>query len=631
MDFLSKEFLDYLIGIGIVGKDKSVEVMDIYHTLTQEQKSMNSLNATLLFKDIMISLMKTLFPHFTNEIRLNMINIFLENRKEKQMNKLRVALIIGMRTRKSCLVIYYHKWKRTKGFVYQFKNQRIKNKSSKRTKSNNVIHKTKSPNKLNNKPLVCRLETSWDKREQIELEECTFTPVINTEHLIKSASHGNDNNNTTTTAQTLRHKGMKQKKTIGSVYDRLYYDKDKYDLKKQILAMKIDTLRSFQTPFNPCLYASPKKNINNKSSNYDINSQNQKMTFFERQKSFLDVRCKSIERIKSEIEKSIVKEITFSPKINGFKRNKSYSQSRDNLYKYHFFFSNFNTRSTAHIRLYNDHFLRKEKNQERLNSQSSQSKKRLVDYSNIRQLYERYKTKKLQDNKTRRKVEEEEGLTFSPYLQNRDTIYHRCINTKFFEREQKHIDDKQEFIERNQRNDILKTQASQIGFKNHYTQEEKDEIAKRIIERLYNRQYVKDKHLEFTNPTEAKATFDIDSNFIGNNCATGNAIEITLSIPSENGLTNENNTDNVDKDNNNCKSNMNQVNTVIYNKSLNSDNKKDNQTKEALETYDNKLILIDDHPSSKKKQVVTNDKSDYNNNIITSENYSNRENIIFDE
>ena len=83
-------------------------------------------------------------------------------------------------------------------------------------------------------------------------------------------------------------------------------------------------------------------------------------------------------------------------------------------------------------------------------------------------------------NKTREKVEKEEGVTFQPDIG--DDEYYQNIDSTFLERNEELINKKKNFIE--------EENAKQIeNLKNYgnkkYTSEEREEIINNIIERLY--------------------------------------------------------------------------------------------------------------------------------------------------
>ena len=75
---------------------------------------------------------------------------------------------------------------------------------------------------------------------------------------------------------------------------------------------------------------------------------------------------------------------------------------------------------------------------------SSSRRDHVIDYDKINELY-LYPKKKEIFQKTKKKVENEEGTTFRPYI-----FYNKCsrnINSHFYERNEKFLKDKQNFID----------------------------------------------------------------------------------------------------------------------------------------------------------------------------------------
>ena len=79
--------------------------------------------------------------------------------------------------------------------------------------------------------------------------------------------------------------------------------------------------------------------------------------------------------------------------------------------------------------------------------------------------------------KTKKKVEDEEGSTFKPYIYFNELS--KNINSDFYQRNEKFLEDKQNFIK-------LSIKEKDKLYKNYnkYSKEEKKEIVKNIIKRL---------------------------------------------------------------------------------------------------------------------------------------------------
>ena len=102
-----------------------------------------------------------------------------------------------------------------------------------------------------------------------------------------------------------------------------------------------------------------------------------------------------------------------------------------------------------------------------------------VNYEKLNELYlydKRYEIIK----KTRQKVENEEGSTFKPDIYINNTS--KNITSDFYERNEKFIKDKQDFIEKSikERDKLFNNNIDK------YSREEKDEIIKNIVKRLSN-------------------------------------------------------------------------------------------------------------------------------------------------
>ena len=109
---------------------------------------------------------------------------------------------------------------------------------------------------------------------------------------------------------------------------------------------------------------------------------------------------------------------------------------------------------------------------------NSLSKKRnIVNYDKINQLYENKEKNKI-NFKTKTKVENEEGITFKPEL-NLNNKYIERICSNFYERNKK-----------NKKNRIFekydKFEAEEKKIEKKYTEDERKEIVKNIVKRLYN-------------------------------------------------------------------------------------------------------------------------------------------------
>ena len=103
------------------------------------------------------------------------------------------------------------------------------------------------------------------------------------------------------------------------------------------------------------------------------------------------------------------------------------------------------------------------------------------DITTINRLYEN-KEKKYNIKKIIKKVEEEEGTTFKPFLSQNN--YSRTVNGTFYERNQKLINDRESFCEEENKKIEENEKKHIIG--KEYTKEERQKVINNIINRLYH-------------------------------------------------------------------------------------------------------------------------------------------------
>lgn len=107
-------------------------------------------------------------------------------------------------------------------------------------------------------------------------------------------------------------------------------------------------------------------------------------------------------------------------------------------------------------------------------SNSISKNSQVVNLHKINELYENKNKSKINE-KTKNKVENEEGITFKPYIfKNR---FAKNVNSTFYERNSKFLEDKEKFINLHQNKQSPKKNLSP---------KDKKGIVKNIINRLYN-------------------------------------------------------------------------------------------------------------------------------------------------
>ena len=291
-----------------------------------------------------------------------------------------------------------------------------------------------------------------------ELEECTFKPKIN--NLKKSINPSKSN----------------EKIQLQKIFDKLYSDNEKYKLSKQMKSIEVDLLANKEMTFNP--------NLNNIQN---LLGEEKKAKFDNRIKSYIELNNKHsyIDR-NNKINEAFSEMGSFTPKMkNNFNVKKCSSGNsifvgaRSDIPE-----SEMNT-IPAYQRLYDESKIRNKKQikrkQERddyITSLSNSISKRIssVDYNKLNELYENKKKFKIYE-KTRNKVESEEGITFKPYIYK--SKYTKNICSDFYERNTKFLDDKTKFINQ-RRNSISSKQKKKKSYDN------RKEIVKNIVDRLYN-------------------------------------------------------------------------------------------------------------------------------------------------
>ena len=337
-------------------------------------------------------------------------------------------------------------------------NYKELNKSSSGDKLVSSKKEKKSNN--NNSHSTNNINTTWGYKEQKELNECTFKPKIN--NLKKNSN-------------SLQASNKQREEEIQSRFDKLYYDDVKYKLSKQMKAIEYDHWTNKELTFNP--------NINN-IPNFLKEEREEK--FENRMKTYLDIKNKHNDEMQRQINEEFNKMHSFSPQINNSRISKSYSNNS-------IFFKAINDKNEsenmstipAYIRLYEESKLRNQKKIQRekevdkyMTSLSNSLIKNIsvVNINKINELYEN-RDKSKNSEKIRNKVESEEGVTFKPYIyKNKFT---KNIYSNFYERNSRFLEDKEKFINLHQR-------PPNQNPKKKISQNEKKEIVKNIVDRLYN-------------------------------------------------------------------------------------------------------------------------------------------------
>ena len=373
-------------------------------------------------------------------------------------------------------------------------------------KINNSFNKSRS--KFNNNLKTKGILTTTDRKELLQLSECTFKPTINT-----------TNNNSFRITNPNSNRKM--------TFMKLYQDSEKYRIKKRLKELEFEKIINNELTFRPQLCHTPKS-----LSNFKFDS------FNERQNNFINNKKENTNKLKINLDKNTAKKCSFIPKVNkimmdfnlsstGINRNNltnihsahtnkinnltneenkqsqninTYNNSKNN-YTGESYYTLSNSKTVpAHLRLYNDSqrrnssYIQKENEYNKLitdmaNITSKKDSK--VDYEKLFNLYEN-KEGKLVQEKTKEKVQKEEGITFMPELSLNNKYLNRITN---------------DFYERNKyckKNNLFKQyekfDEDSKKIKKKYTDDQKKKIIKNIVSRLYNES--KNKNSEKTNKVE---------------------------------------------------------------------------------------------------------------------------------
>lgn len=330
-------------------------------------------------------------------------------------------------------------------------------------------------------------EPSWAKREKEEIRNCTFKPTINT------SNNANAN-------------GFSYKERINSpVFDRLYTDHQRYTTKKNNRIMEQERHRNNQLSFQPDLSPSQvigtEKNIKTRENNVkNIININNLNNFFQRQDVFRNIKEKNQERIRNEMEEEIRSLYTFTPEI--LKSSYSlhtglYAQNNNQIINTSNSYSNKlsprsahsnskikNNRIINHLAKSKNHGSNKSMNRSYSNqafSKSTDRPKKKVDYNKIEELYNDYKKIKSKKQFMQKEIDHERGFTYKPEINEK-----YAPKMGFLERNYKLLDDKKHFVNlfSHMYQENLRRSPSNDPSKK-YTHEEKEEITKSIIDRLY--------------------------------------------------------------------------------------------------------------------------------------------------
>ena len=361
-------------------------------------------------------------------------------------------------------------------------DKKKKHKISYNESSIRKVESTKENSIKNSKKNNNELQTSLALKEQKELMECTFSPKINKyPRRIRSTGKTDKKYSTINNEQNNYHSNRGD---LLEIFNKLHNDKIFYRdrIKKQEELME-KKFREENT-FKPKLYNSCKKKYS--KNNLDFN---------ERQKNFLEQKEVNSGKIQKIMDDNFSRVCSFVPEVNIFiKKYKEFNENtflrNPNSYSMQEFHSNpspnirTNKYSSPFNRLYEDsknRTIRQDQRRKDYNNYLDEmanltcKKDNSVDYNKINELYLNEQKRDI-INKTKKKVEEEEGISFKPNIYINELG--KNIYSDFYERNEKFLKDRQDFVDNS-----IKMQNRSLN-KDKFSKEQKKEIVKNIVERL---------------------------------------------------------------------------------------------------------------------------------------------------
>ena len=504
---MENQFCNFLLNIGLIDLKTSKILKEINHGI------INSKNIHNFSDCFFISLM-----HYFNNLTLNQkkyicFNLplrFLLNKEKEKKRKMRLIILKKQLKEESLKLKYLLTWIRhnkskRKPFTKQksggsllnnritfddFINRKKEIEYKMNYKNNNInidinnnniikiknfkIRKNNSFNKsniynyytnktndiINSKDII----TTTDKLELLQLSECTFKPSINT------------------TNNSFRNTNLNS--DFQSTFEKLYKDSEKYRIKKSLRAIEYENIINKDLTFRPNISQTPKIISNFKFEDFET-----------RQQNFIDNKVNNANKLKKNLERNAERKCSFSPKINkiidftstSFNNNKTNEENKNiitnnNNCDSYYSISTVKT-IPAHVRLYNDSkrrnssYIQKEIEYKNLIEElASRTSKKFskVNYNKLNKLHEN-KEKKIILEKTKKKVEKEEGITFKPELH---------LNNKYTDRIFSDFYDRNKNFKKNKIfENYDKFQDNKIDKK--YSEDEKKQIIQNIVKRLY--------------------------------------------------------------------------------------------------------------------------------------------------
>ena len=533
-------FFEYLINIGLINKESFSNFVLDYHkkfskknftenmedllsnffeNLSKEEKSYMSVNLVknyfeylnkqkldklkliyqilkekLFFKKLKYFFYLKLIPFISKKKKIKTVAKYekITNSIPKMKNKIKrnrntpngldnfVTMKINTNRKREKININKSSQKKTKNI------SSLQNEST--TKKYDSTKESINPSKKINNKNNNEIPSSATLKEQQELKECTFSPKINAYTKI-----GNNN-----LKKEIKEKKPNTKKLF-EVFNKLHNDNLIYQNKIKYNQEKYEKRFKEENTFRP-------KINNNNSFSKKLNKSNK--TFDERQQIYLEKKEKNTEKIKQELDDNYSKLCSFIPEVNTINttfnkskviKNESNTELKNSDVIKDYFSSRTGETLTSKnkspfVRLYEEsknrnlrQKTREKEHKEHLNEMANISCKKEINYVDYDKLNELYLYDKKNDiiRKTKQKVENEEGTTFKPEIYFNKSS--KNIKSGFYERNEKFIKDKQNFIEYSmkERDKLFNNNSFKDNINlDNFSKEEKNEIINNIVKRL---------------------------------------------------------------------------------------------------------------------------------------------------